>query len=137
MFRSRFYRWKEFEEFHRASCGDFFIDIREEEFAQRKAIAEEILRQLQEEKGLSAEEILDQVEMRDFLKKTCGKHLAFRKTKSEKSGRQLKGSSFGRRNKRNGDRVFSIWDVVFLKIPRPQLKKYGMIKGMEGTVWIC
>ena len=84
MFRSRFYRWKEFEEFHRASCGDFFIDIREEEFAQRKAIAEEILRQLQEEKGLSAEEILDQVEMRDFFEKTLRERFGVSKDKIRK-----------------------------------------------------
>ena len=91
MFRSRFYRWKEFEEFHRASCGDFFIDIREEEFAQRKAIAEEILRQLQEEKGLSAEEILDQVEMRDFFEKNLRETFGISKDKIRKIREAIEG----------------------------------------------
>ena len=42
------------------------------------------MRQLQEEKGLSAEEILDQVEMRDFFEKTLRERFGVSKDKIRK-----------------------------------------------------
>ena len=79
LLRSRFYSRREFEKFHRSSCGDFFIDIQEEEFQERKAIAEEILGRMETELELSAGEILDYVKARNLFEEEMKRHLVFQK----------------------------------------------------------
>lgn len=81
LLRSRFYSRREFEKFHRSSCGDFFIDIQEEEFQERKAIAEEILGRMETELELSAGEILDYVKARNLFEKEMKKTFGISKKK--------------------------------------------------------
>lgn len=84
MLQSRFYDRKEFEKFHRSSCGDFFIDILEEEFMERKAIAQEILGRMHTELEVSEKEILDYIKTRDMFEKELKETFGISKKKVQK-----------------------------------------------------
>ncbi len=67
MKQKKFTSRKHFVDFHYMSDRCFFIDVAEEEFLERKAIAREILWDMQCELGLPAAEILSYVKTRDIF----------------------------------------------------------------------
>ncbi len=90
LLKSRFYDRKEFEKFHRSSNGDFFIDILEEEFLERKAIAKEILERMHMEMEVSEKEILDYIKTRDLFEKELKEMFGISKKKVQKIREAIK-----------------------------------------------